>query len=141
MVLSLTAAYDLTFVIHGSNADAFWGVQHNGFVDFCSAYGINGRFLGMRFNSGSGKILANFDSVLSGPGADLAQPISNANTFTEPIQQDIDKGLAVVAVNIPNFRAAGKRLPYLRYVGGEPVATGEENLRTMVGDFPRLAGA
>jgi len=130
----------LDFVAHGSNADAFWGAQHNGFMDFCAAYGIHGRFLGTRLDGDIGEMLANLDSVLSGPGDGLTLPISNANTFTEPIQRAIDKGLAVVAVNIPDFRPQEERLPYVRYVGGEPIATGEENARMTVKAFTKLAG-
>ena len=80
----------LDFVAHGSNADSFWGAQHNGFMDFCEAYGVQGRFLGTRLDGDIGETLANLDSVLSGPGAGLALPISNAKTFTEPVQQAID---------------------------------------------------
>ena len=135
-----TSDMRLDFVAHGSNADAFWGAQHNGFMDFCNAYGVKGRFLGTRLDGDIGEMLANLDSVLAAPGQGLALPISNADTFIEPIQQAIDKQIAVVAVNIPDFRAAEERLPYLRYVGGEPVATGEANAQMTVDAFTRLAG-
>ncbi len=134
------AGLRLDFVAHGSNADAFWGAQHNGFMDFCEAYGVQGRFLGTRLDGDIGEMLANLDSVLSGPGAGLALPISNAKTFTEPVQQAVDQGIAVVAVNIPDFRQPPDRLPYLRYVGGEPVATGKANARMTVDAFSKLTG-
>ena len=134
------AGLRLDFVAHGSNADAFWGAQHNGFMDFCRAYGLQGRFLGTRLDGDIGEMLANLDSVLSGPGEGLALPISNAKTFTEPVQRAIDQGIAVVAVNIPDFRDGADRLPYLRYVGGEPIATGEANARMTVDAFRQLTG-
>lgn len=140
-----TATRVFYLVTHGSSADIFWAAQSKGWLDFCKVYGVDGRYVGTKMDGDVGEMRANLESVLaSGSGDGLAIVISNASMLDEPIRRAVEQGTPVVAVNIPDFRPEGQKLPYMRYVGGEPYLTGEANatmtlraFQTLTGRFPR----
>lgn len=49
----------------------------------------------------------------------LAVPIVNAEAMAPVLKKAMDKGIPVVAFNLPDSRPKGKRIPYLTYVGGD----------------------
>ena len=55
----------------------------------------------------------------------IAVPIVNAEAMEGPLRAAIDRGIPVVAFNIPDERPGGERIPYLTYVGGDEYLTGK----------------
>ncbi|MFN8007219.1 MAG: substrate-binding domain-containing protein [Terriglobia bacterium] len=138
---SIPSSLVFYFVTHGSNADTFWGAQNNGWLDFCRAYQIDGRYIGTKLDGDVGEMRANLDSVLAAGGGDgLAVVISNASMLDAPIRQAIAKGTPVIAVNVPDFRPESQRIPYLRYVGGAPWQTGAANAKMALKIFQQRVG-
>lgn len=54
----------------------------------------------------------------------LIVSITDAVAFDEPLRRAINEGIPVVAVNIPDMRPEGERIPYIAYVGGDEYLTG-----------------
>lgn len=136
-----TKSMVLYFVTHGSSADTFWAAQNNGWLDFCRAFKVDGRYIGTKMDGDVGEMRANLDSVLASGGGDgLAIAISNASMLDEPIRRAIRRGTPVIAVNVPDFRSEHQRIPYLRYVGGDPFQAGEANAAMALKAFRKLTG-
>jgi simple sugar transport system substrate-binding protein len=55
----------------------------------------------------------------------IAVPIVSSDAFEGPLRAAIEKGIPVVAFNIPDNRPVGERIPYLTYVGGDEYLTGK----------------
>ena len=60
----------------------------------------------------------------------LAVPIVSSEAFDGPLRKAIEKGIPVVAFNIPDQRPKEERIPYLTYVGGDEYLTGK-----LLGDY------
>jgi simple sugar transport system substrate-binding protein len=56
----------------------------------------------------------------------LAVPIVSAEAMEGPLRAAIERGIPVVAFNIPDTRPEGERIPYLTYVGGDEYLTGKK---------------
>ncbi len=56
----------------------------------------------------------------------LAVPIVSAEAMEGPLREAIDRGIPVVAFNIPDTRPKDQRIPYLTYVGGDEYLTGKK---------------
>jgi len=54
----------------------------------------------------------------------LAVPIVSSDAMEGPLRTAIERGIPVVAFNIPDARPVGERIPYLTYVGGDEYLTG-----------------
>lgn len=54
----------------------------------------------------------------------LAVPIVSSDAMEGPLRTAIERGIPVVAFNIPDTRPVGERIPYLTYVGGDEYLTG-----------------
>ena len=55
----------------------------------------------------------------------IAVPIVSSDAMEGPLRKAIERGIPVVAFNIPDTRPEGKRIPYLTYVGGDEYLTGK----------------
>lgn len=60
----------------------------------------------------------------------IAVPIVSADAFEGPLRSAIERGIPIVAFNIPDPRPPAERIPYLTYVGGDEYLTGK-----MLGEF------
>lgn len=54
----------------------------------------------------------------------IAVSIIDSEALDEPLREAIDRGIPVVAFNIPDPRPREDRIPYLTYVGGDEYLTG-----------------
>ncbi len=64
-------------------------------------------------------------ALATGPDG-LAVPIVSAEAMEGPLRAAIERGIPVVAFNIPDTRPEGERIPYLTYVGGDEYLTGRK---------------
>jgi simple sugar transport system substrate-binding protein len=55
----------------------------------------------------------------------IAVPIVSSDAMEGPLRSAIERGIPVVAFNIPDTRPEGERIPYLTYVGGDEYLTGK----------------
>ena len=55
----------------------------------------------------------------------IAVPIVSSDAMEGPLRNAIERGIPVVAFNIPDTRPEGDRIPYLTYVGGDEYLTGK----------------
>ena len=55
----------------------------------------------------------------------IAVPIVSSDAMEGPLRNAIERGIPVVAFNIPDTRPEGERIPYLTYVGGDEYLTGK----------------
>ena len=100
-------------------------------MDFCQAYGVKGRFLGTRLDGDIGEMLANLDSVLSGPGNGL---------------YDVPHGRAIATLLPPvmdyNRQAAPEKFAALEQVFRKelPDSNAQQNVAEMVSALARENG-
>jgi simple sugar transport system substrate-binding protein len=55
----------------------------------------------------------------------IAVPIVSSDAMEGPLRSAIERGIPVVAFNIPDTRPEAERIPYLTYVGGDEYLTGK----------------
>lgn len=65
------------------------------------------------------------EQVISTHPDGIAIPIVSANALEVPLRRAIERGIPVIAFNIPDDRPIDKRIPYLTYVGGDEYLTGK----------------
>ncbi|RQW64951.1 substrate-binding domain-containing protein [Vibrio viridaestus] len=70
------------------------------------------------------KLIQLTEQVIATNPDGIAIPIVSAQAMEPVLKKAIDKGIPVVAFNIPDGRDADKRIPYLTYVGGDEYLTG-----------------
>jgi simple sugar transport system substrate-binding protein len=111
---------DLTFysVTHGPPGDPFWAVYRKGLEDAQEEFGIQIEDLAPEEFSVE-EVANQLNSAIAAEPDGLIVTITDAKALEDPLRRAIDQGIPVIAINVPDFRPAGQRIPYLFYVGGD----------------------
>ena len=70
------------------------------------------------------ELASNLERVIASNPDGIAVAVTDATVLEAPIRKAMDKGIPVVAFNVPDTRPAGERIPYMTYVGGDEYLTG-----------------
>jgi len=70
------------------------------------------------------ELAGNLERVIATDPDGIAVAITDPVVLEAPIRKALDKGIPVVAFNVPDPRPAGERIPYMTYVGGDEYLTG-----------------
>jgi simple sugar transport system substrate-binding protein len=66
----------------------------------------------------------------------LVVTVTDAKALDEPLKDAINnKGIPVVAINVPDYRGFEEKIPYLAYVGADDYMVGIEGARRMLKEF------
>ena len=133
---SVAFAGQLKFYVvsHGGPGDPFWGVVMKGMEDAAKQYGVKATYLGPEKFSIQ-KLVNMLESAISSKPDGIAVTITNAVALDEPLRKAIKMGIPVVAINVPDTRPVGERIPYLCYVGMDEYKGGVDAAWRMLKEF------
>jgi simple sugar transport system substrate-binding protein len=116
---------NLTFysVTHGESGNVFWAIYRNGIRDGQQVFGVTVKDLPLEQFSVAGYVDLLNQAVAAKPDG-IFCTIVDQNAVDGPLRDAIDSGIPVIAVNVPDSRPLGERIPYLFYVGGDEEAGG-----------------
>ncbi|AEH51168.1 sugar ABC transporter substrate-binding protein [Pseudothermotoga thermarum] len=136
VIMLTVVAFSFTFYVvsHGGPADPFWGVVMKGVQDAAQKFGVNAIYLGPeKFSIKEFIDLVN--SAIARKPDGLVVTMTNPVALDEPLRQAIKMGIPVVAINVPDDRPVGERIPYLCYVGMNEYLAGVYAARRMLQEF------
>ncbi|MGH2819631.1 MAG: sugar ABC transporter substrate-binding protein [Actinomycetota bacterium] len=111
---------DLTFysVTHGPPGDPFWAVYRQGLEDASEDFGVQIEDLAPERFSVE-EVANQLESAIAAEPDGLIVTITDAQALEDPLNNAIEQGIPVIAINVPDFRPPQERIPYLFYVGGD----------------------
>jgi simple sugar transport system substrate-binding protein len=118
-------------VTHGPPGDPYWSVYRKGIKDAGNAAGINLEDVGPEKFSVQ-KVVDLLNSAIASNPDILVCAITDYKALDEPLRRAIDKGVPVIAIDVPDPRPASERIPYLFYVGGDEELGGQEAARLLL---------
>ncbi|PIE32950.1 sugar ABC transporter substrate-binding protein [candidate division KSB3 bacterium] len=121
-------------ISHGGPADPFWGVVMKGAKDAGEEFDVDVTYLGPEKFSIQ-KLVDMVETAVADEPDGLAITITDAKALDEPVKAAIDKGIPVVAINVPDYRGFEEKIPYLAYVGADDYMVGVEAARRMLKEF------
>ena len=118
-------ASKMTFysVTHGESGNVFWAIYRNGIRDGAKLYGVTVKDLPLEQFAVAGYVDLLNQAIAAKPDGIFCS-ILDQNAVEQPLKDAIDSGIPVIAVNVPDTRPLGERIPYLFYVGGDEEAGG-----------------
>ncbi len=115
--------YTFYYISHGGPADPWWGPVIRATQDAAKKLGVKVIFLGPE--KYSIEKLVNFvESAIDANPDGIIVTITNYKALDEPLRRAIEKGIPVIAVNVPDPRPPNERIPYLGYVGNDEYMAG-----------------
>jgi simple sugar transport system substrate-binding protein len=133
---ALLAADKMKFyvVAHGGPADPFWGVVMRGAEDAGKEFDVDVTYLGPEKFSIQ-KLVDMIETAVADEPDGLVVTITNEKALDEPVRSAIEKGIPVVAINVPDSRPFDEAIPYLAYVGADDYKVGIEAGKRMLMEF------
>jgi len=123
------AEYTFYIVSHGGPGDPFWGVVMKGMQDAAVLLSkgtgdtIKATYLGPAVYSVT-ELVNMLNSAIAAHPQGIVCTITDPAALDEPLRRAISLGIPVIAINVPDPRPAGERIPYLFYVGGDEYLSG-----------------
>ncbi|MGB9757034.1 MAG: sugar ABC transporter substrate-binding protein [Candidatus Bipolaricaulaceae bacterium] len=127
--LAFSAEYTFYVVSHGGPGDPFWGVVMKGMQDAAEMITkgtgdtIKATYLGPAIYSVT-ELVNMLNSAIAARPNGIVCTITDPAALDEPLRRAIGLGIPVIAINVPDPRPAGERIPYLFYVGGDEYLSG-----------------
>jgi simple sugar transport system substrate-binding protein len=111
---------DFTFysVTHGAPGDPFWAVYRKGVKDAQKMLEVKVEDLAPSKFSVAALVDLMNSAIAAKPDGIIAT-ITDPQALDRPLRGAIDRGIPVIAIDTPDFRPEGKRIPYLFYIGGD----------------------
>ncbi len=126
-------------VTHDILGDPFWEVFRRGLFDAAAFVDCDVE----HFRPGSfspEKMIELIDRAVAAKPAGLLSTIPDVAVVDAPLRRAVDAGIPLIAVNTPDSRPAGERIPYLFYIGGDDALGGRLAAeRTLRDGTPRSA--
>jgi simple sugar transport system substrate-binding protein len=125
----LAAEYTFYVVSHGGPGDPFWGVVMKGMQDAADLLSkgtgdtIKATYLGPAVYSVT-ELVNMLNSAIAARPQGIVCTITDPAALDEPLRRAISLGIPVIAINVPDPRPVGQRIPYLFYVGGDEYLSG-----------------
>jgi len=129
----------LTFysVTHGESGNVFWAIYRNGIRDGAALYGADVKDLPLEQFSVAGYVDLLNTAIAAAPDGIFCSILDQA-AVDEPLRAAIEAGIPVIAVNVPDTRPLGERIPYMFYVGGDEEAGGRLTAQRQLADKPDI---
>lgn len=126
------------FVSHGAPGDPWWAPVIMGAEDASRLLGVTTHYVGPDVFSIE-ELVAMLESAI------IAEPDAIILTMTSPVALDhaarkaIGMGIPIIAVNVPDERPVGERIPYIAYVGQREFEAGAAMARRILEEFTPTA--
>ncbi len=132
--------FNFYMVTHGGAADPFWAVVIRGAEDAAERFGVNLTYLGPEV-ADIGEFVNMLETAVDARPDGIAVTITDPDAVEEPLRRAIEEyDIPVVALNVPDERERGERIPYLSYVGADEYQVGVQAARRMLEEFTPQAG-
>ena len=116
--------YKFFIVSHGGAADPFWAVVRRGMEDaarllsYSPEYEIEATYFGPKVASPE-EVVKLMDAAIAANPDGIAVTITDPRIVDEVVRRAIEKGIPVIAINVPDMRPEPEKIPYMFYVGGD----------------------
>lgn len=123
--------FNFYVVSHGGPGDPFWGVVMKGMKEGAEAITkgtedtINAVYAGPAKYSVE-ELVNMLNSAIATKPDGIAVTITDPAAVDEPLRRAIAQGIPVIAINVPDPRPEGEKIPYLFYVGGDEYLSGRK---------------
>lgn len=122
--------YNYYVVSHSGASDPFWGVVMKGMKDAAEFITngtddtINATYAGpVRYSLE--EMVNMLNSAIATKPDGMAATITDPAAVDEPLRKAIAQGIPVIAINVPDIRPEGEKIPYLFYIGGDEYLSGK----------------
>lgn len=114
-------AQEMTFyeASHASTGDPFWAVYFKGIEDASRDYNVKVVSLASGSYEGIARQVEKTNQAIAANADGLIVTVYDQNALDEVLRRAIDKGIPVIAANVPDTRLEAERIPYLFYIGGD----------------------
>uniref|UniRef100_A0A7V4WKY6 Sugar ABC transporter substrate-binding protein n=1 Tax=Candidatus Caldatribacterium saccharofermentans TaxID=1454753 RepID=A0A7V4WKY6_9BACT len=131
--LALGKTYRFYVISHGGPGDPFWGVVMKGMEDAAAFVNkgnpdgdvIEATYLGPAKYSIE-ELVNMLNSAIATKPDGMAVTITDPASVEGPLRKAIEQGIPVIAINVPDPRPEGERIPYLFYIGGDEYLSGKK---------------
>ena len=124
--------YSVYMIVHGGIAHPFWRCVEKGAMDASALYPD----LKVTYNGPDVYDVEEFvtlvDAAVSASPDGIICTITTEQGLDEPLRGALDSGISVIAINAPDTRPEDERIPYLTYIGEDPVIMGSMVARNMI---------
>ncbi len=131
--------YVFYYVSHGGPGDPWWAPVIKGAQDAADLLGVKVVYLGPQKFSIQ-ELVNLVESAIAARPDGMIVTITSYEALDEPLRRAIGQGIPVLAVNVPDPRPRGERIPYLGYVGQDEYQAGYELARAAVEEFQKVTG-
>ena len=135
----LAQGYTFYFVTHGVVGDPWWAPVIAGAQDAAKLLGVTVHYVGLPVWSLE-ILVANLEAAILAEPDGIILTITSYIALDETARMAIAKGIPIIAVNVPDPRPKGERIPYLAYIGQDEFMAGKALAQRVVEEFiPKAA--
>jgi len=136
---ALAETYTFYFITHGVLGDPWWSPVIKGAQDAAKLLGVTVHYVGLE-RWDLALLKANLEAAILAKPDGIILTITSYKVLDEPARMAIAQGIPIIAINVPDPRPKGERIPYLAYVGQEEFAAGKALAERVVQEFiPKAA--
>lgn len=130
---SSSSSEKLTFysVIHSPTGDPFWAVYYKGAEDAAKQMNVDVKQLAPK-QASIPEMVDLLNSAVDARPDGILTTVADAKAEDRVLRRAIDQGIPVIALNTPDTRPEGERVPYLTYIGGDERLGGERAAEYML---------
>jgi len=137
--VALAESYTFYFITHGVLGDVWWTPVIRGAEDAARLLGVKVHYVGLE-RWDLALLKANLESAILAKPDGIILTITSYEVLDEPARIAIAQGIPIIAVNVPDPRPKGERIPYLAYVGQDEFVAGKALAERVVQEFiPKAA--
>lgn len=137
--LPAAAEYTFYFITHGVVGDPWWSPVIMGAEDAAKLLGVKVHYVGLE-RWDLLLLKANLEAAILAEPDGIILTITSPEVLDEPARMAIAKGIPIIAVNVPDPRPAGERIPYLAYIGQQEFEAGKAMAERVLKEFtPKAA--
>ncbi|MEW6556083.1 MAG: sugar ABC transporter substrate-binding protein [Elusimicrobiota bacterium] len=111
-------------ISHGGMLDPFWQPVKKGMETAAKLLDLKATYLGPEEKYSVQALINNVNEAIAAKPDGIAVTITNAEILDEPLREAIKNNIPIIAINVPDFRPIGKRIPYLFYIGMDEYVCG-----------------
>lgn len=124
---------NLYVVVHGGSGDPYWQVVRNGVDAAKERYGVDVTWLNPEQFSVAALVDLMESAVAAKPDG-MIVTVTDYAALEPTLTEAIDQGIPVIAIDTPDPRPVGERIPYLFYVGTDLYLAGRRGAERMLAE-------
>lgn len=138
-IIGVGEEYVFYYVSHGVVGDPWWAPVIKGAQDAAKLLGVTVHYVGLE-RWDLMLLKSNLEAAILAKPDGIILTITSYKVLDEPARMAIARGIPIIAVNVPDPRPIGERIPYLAYVGQDEFMAGKAMAERVVREFiPKAA--